>query len=129
MNNTITEPAAIEIRGLRKDYGRFRLGPIDLDLPAGYVTGLVGANGAGKTTLLKSVLGLVRPLPGIDLAGTGGLRPAHGDPRVDRAGPQRCSPTCWNGSASPPTPGSARSRVVRAPSSPSRSRWPGGQGC
>lgn len=84
MNNTITEPAAIEIRGLRKDYGRFRLGPIDLDLPAGYVTGLVGANGAGKTTLLKSVLGLVRPdagsvqqardgraLPGIDLAGTG----------------------------------------------------------
>ncbi|MBN9105704.1 MAG: ABC transporter ATP-binding protein [Propionibacteriaceae bacterium] len=82
--NTVTEPAVVEVRELRKDYGRFQLGPLDLDLPAGYVTGLVGENGAGKTTLLKAMLGLVRPdagsvrqvgdgqaRPGLDLGGVG----------------------------------------------------------
>jgi ABC-2 type transport system ATP-binding protein len=60
MNTTTTDLPAIRVRGLLRDFGRFRLGPIDLDVPVGYVTGLVGANGAGKTTLLKAVLGLVR---------------------------------------------------------------------
>lgn len=61
MNSTVTDPAVLEVRGLCKNYGRFQLGPLDLDLPAGFVTGLVGENGAGKTTLLKAVLGLVQP--------------------------------------------------------------------
>jgi ABC-2 type transport system ATP-binding protein len=60
MNPIATDQPAIRVRGLERDFGRFRLGPIDLDLPVGYVTGLVGVNGAGKTTLLKAVLGLIR---------------------------------------------------------------------
>lgn len=42
------------------EYPGFTLGPITLDIPAGFVTGLVGANGAGKTTTLKQLLGIVR---------------------------------------------------------------------
>jgi len=37
---------------------------IDLAVPAGSVTGLLGKNGAGKTTLIKCALGLIRPQRG-----------------------------------------------------------------
>lgn len=52
----------IEIEGLVKRYGRLPvLRDLDLRIPAGRVTALVGPNAAGKTTLVKAVLGLVRP--------------------------------------------------------------------
>lgn len=37
----------------------FTLGPIDLELRTGRITGLVGENGNGKTTLLRQVAGLL----------------------------------------------------------------------
>ena len=37
---------AIEIKGLRKQYGGFTLGGLDFTLPEGCITGLVGENGA-----------------------------------------------------------------------------------
>ena len=47
---------AIEIRKLKKKYDdNFELGEINLDIPSGYVIGLIGENGAGKTTLIKSI--------------------------------------------------------------------------
>ncbi len=49
----------LELRGLTKRYPAFTLEPLDLDLPAGAITGLVGANGAGKSTLMKLLLGLL----------------------------------------------------------------------
>ncbi|MCI1642138.1 MAG: ABC transporter ATP-binding protein [Actinomyces sp.] len=50
----------IEVTGLTKDYGRFRaLDHVDLALPAGHVTGLMGENGSGKTTLLKILAGVL----------------------------------------------------------------------
>ena len=50
----------IEIRGLRKRYGRLDvLQGIDAQIPTGQVTAIVGPNAAGKTTLIKSILGLV----------------------------------------------------------------------
>ena len=55
---------AAQLRGLVKDRGRFRLGPVDLTLPYGYVTALLGANGSGKTTLIKILLGLIAPAGG-----------------------------------------------------------------
>jgi ABC-2 type transport system ATP-binding protein len=52
----------IETRSLSKRFGsRNVLDGCDLSVPAGSVTGLLGANGAGKTTLIRCLLGLARP--------------------------------------------------------------------
>lgn len=40
------------------DRGRFRLGPITLDVGAGERVAVVGGNGAGKTTLVRALFGL-----------------------------------------------------------------------
>jgi ABC-2 type transport system ATP-binding protein len=56
---------AIEIRNLIKNYSRFTLGPIDLNVPKGSIYGLIGPNGAGKTTALDLIFGL-----GLNDAGT-----------------------------------------------------------
>lgn len=54
MNNVI------EIKNLKKRYdNNFELGEINLDIPTGYVIGLIGENGAGKTTLIKSILNII----------------------------------------------------------------------
>ena len=54
-----TPANAIEVEGLLKRRGDFTLGPLDLHIPRGYVTGVVGANGSGKTTTLRTILGLM----------------------------------------------------------------------
>ena len=54
----------IEIKGLKKSYGKKEdLHGIDLELGKG-VYGLLGPNGAGKTTLMNIVVGLIRPSSG-----------------------------------------------------------------
>ena len=53
---------AVEIRGLRKRFGRLQvLDGIDAVLASGRATAIVGPNASGKSTLIKCVLGLVRP--------------------------------------------------------------------
>ncbi|CAN5262033.1 metal ABC transporter ATP-binding protein [soil metagenome] len=61
----------LRVRGLAVSYRRTTvLRDVDLDAPAGAVTGIVGPNGAGKSTLLKAVLGLIRPDSGrVEVAG------------------------------------------------------------
>lgn len=55
----------LEIRGLCVAYEDSQvLWDVDLDIPAGAITALLGANGAGKTTLLKAITGLVVPVAG-----------------------------------------------------------------
>ena len=50
--------AAVEARGLGKQYGRrWALTDCTLSIPAGHVAGLVGPNGAGKTTLINLATG------------------------------------------------------------------------
>lgn len=50
----------IEVRALEKSFGpRAVLRGLDLRVPAGEVTLLLGANGAGKTTLLRIVTGIL----------------------------------------------------------------------
>ena len=58
-------PAAIEVRALRKEYGRkIALHGLDLTVQPGEVFGFLGPNGAGKTTTVKILLGLVAPTSG-----------------------------------------------------------------
>jgi ATPase subunit of ABC transporter with duplicated ATPase domains len=45
----------LKVNSLYKDYGEFKLGPIDYSFKAGVVYGLVGLNGAGKSTFLKAI--------------------------------------------------------------------------
>ena len=59
---TSTTSLAVEAAGLRKRFGRLAvLQGLDLAVPVGGVTAIVGPNAAGKSTFIKSVLGLVRP--------------------------------------------------------------------
>jgi ABC-2 type transport system ATP-binding protein len=51
--------AVLEVIGLTKDYGSFRLQDISFALQEGCITGFIGINGAGKTTTIKTILGLI----------------------------------------------------------------------
>ena len=51
---------AIELKGLVKEYPGFRLGGLDLALPAGSIMGLVGENGAGKSTTIKLIMNAIK---------------------------------------------------------------------
>jgi ABC-2 type transport system ATP-binding protein len=55
----------IACRGLTKRFdGPPVVDDVSFDVPAGTITGFVGANGAGKTTTMRMVLGLVAPTSG-----------------------------------------------------------------
>lgn len=60
-----TQPAGeplLEIREFDKHFGPVQaLYHVDLDLPSGQVTALVGDNGAGKTVLTKCIAGIYQP--------------------------------------------------------------------
>lgn len=51
----------IDLQGVTKHYPGFTLGPLDLAIEEGFVTGFVGANGAGKTTTIKLLLRMAHP--------------------------------------------------------------------
>jgi ABC-type sugar transport system ATPase subunit len=52
----------LSLRGVAKRFGPVTaLDDIDLDIPAGQVTALVGDNGAGKSTLIKTISGIWQP--------------------------------------------------------------------
>jgi ABC-type sugar transport system ATPase subunit len=52
----------LSLRGISKTFGPVRaLTDVDLDVPYGTVTALVGDNGAGKSSLIKTVSGLWGP--------------------------------------------------------------------
>jgi heme exporter protein A len=56
---------AIELRGLRRDYGeRVALAGVDLSIREGETLLVLGPNGAGKTTLLRVLATLLRPSGG-----------------------------------------------------------------
>lgn len=52
----------ITIKGLSKKFGSLQvLNDLNLEIPSGQATGIVGPNGSGKTTTIKTMLGLVKP--------------------------------------------------------------------
>src|SRR6266851_3188505 len=65
----------LKLRGIDKHFGPVQaLYGVDLDLPAGQVTGLCGDNGAGKSVLTRCIAGVHQPDHGqINFAG----RPVH----------------------------------------------------
>jgi ABC-type sugar transport system ATPase subunit len=55
----------LQLRDIGKNFGPVQaLSGIDLDIPAGQVTALVGDNGAGKSTLIKTISGIWEPSHG-----------------------------------------------------------------
>lgn len=55
----------LSMRGISKSFGPVQaLRHVDLDVPAGQVTALIGDNGAGKTTLIKAIAGIWEPTSG-----------------------------------------------------------------
>jgi len=55
----------LQLRGIGKNFGPVQaISGIDLDVPAGQVTALVGDNGAGKSTLIKTISGIWEPSHG-----------------------------------------------------------------
>ena len=64
MNNGTGSQLAVRVRGLRRTYGHGHdayeaVRGVDLDVPTGSITALLGTNGAGKTSTLEVVEGLV----------------------------------------------------------------------
>ncbi|MCL2775492.1 MAG: ABC transporter ATP-binding protein [Oscillospiraceae bacterium] len=57
MNNA-DNSKALEVQGLCKTYGDFKLNSVSFMLPAGYIMGFVGQNGAGKTTTIRCILNM-----------------------------------------------------------------------
>jgi len=74
----ISDTPALQLRSLRKAFGRPAVDGIDLSIRRGELYALLGPNGAGKTTTLRMVTGLLAPdegqieVLGIDLASNPG---------------------------------------------------------
>jgi len=61
----VPETAAIQARGLGRDFGAFTaVHDFDLDVARAEVFGLLGANGAGKTTAIRMLCGTLPPTRG-----------------------------------------------------------------
>lgn len=70
----------LTVKGLNQYYGGSHiLREVDLNVPAGAITVLLGRNGVGKTTLLKTIMGLVPARSGrVEFAGADITRlPSH----------------------------------------------------
>ena len=50
----------IKLKNVEKEFSGFKLGPLDLNIKKGTVTGLIGENGAGKSTTLKLLLNALK---------------------------------------------------------------------
>jgi urea transport system ATP-binding protein len=77
--------SGLAVRALNQSYGgSHTLWDVDLTVPVGSRTCLMGRNGMGKTTLLKCIMGLLPATSGeVTFAGTDLLKlPAHGRARL-----------------------------------------------
>jgi ABC-type sugar transport system ATPase subunit len=62
---TATDAPLLQLHGITKNFGPVQaLSEVDLDVPVGQVTALVGDNGAGKSTLIKTISGIWEPSGG-----------------------------------------------------------------
>ena len=61
MNATQGERPVIFMEGVKKSYGGFTLGPVNLRIEPGYAVAVVGPNGSGKSTLFRMLMNLSQP--------------------------------------------------------------------
>lgn len=55
----------LEVKNLTTGYGDTKIiENLNLTIPEGKVTALIGANGCGKSTLLKTICRIIRPMDG-----------------------------------------------------------------
>ncbi len=64
--NSILDSQAISIRDLKKSFNNkdFILDNLNLDIPKGKITIIIGFSGTGKSVLLKLILRLIKPSSG-----------------------------------------------------------------
>jgi ABC-type sugar transport system ATPase subunit len=63
--NVAPSGALLSLRGISKSFGPVQaIQGVDLDVPAGQVTAIIGDNGAGKSTLIKTISGIWTPSSG-----------------------------------------------------------------
>jgi len=76
----VTGDSLLTLDQVAVGYGRHAvLSDVNLTLPRGSFSGLLGANGSGKSTLIKSILGILPPLTGrVEFASEAGRAPALG---------------------------------------------------
>ncbi len=55
---------SISVKNLNKQFDKFKLDDISLNLKQGTVLGVIGENGAGKSTIIKLILGLLHKTSG-----------------------------------------------------------------
>lgn len=59
---SVPSDVAVRVRGLCKGFGKFQIHKgLDLDIPKGRVTYIMGGSGSGKSLLLKQLMGFVVP--------------------------------------------------------------------
>ena len=121
------ERPVISLRNLRKSYGTFELGPIELDVQPGYVVAIVGPNGGGKSTLMGMLMNLIQPTSG-EITLFGGAYPEDEVAVKRRIGyaPERPSPIANDGRTTAKWPLRYRP-VVRGRLRLCTSRWPRGE--
>lgn len=59
------EPVSVRVEELTRAFGNLvAVDHLNFDIPAGRMTGFVGANGAGKTTTMRMIGGVLKPTSG-----------------------------------------------------------------
>lgn len=58
------EDIVISIQNAEVSFKKFKLGPVNIDIPRGYIIGVQGENGAGKSTFLRMLMGNYKDMTG-----------------------------------------------------------------
>ena len=61
MTLTPLKTPAISLKGVKKTFRNFELGPVDLTVEPGCIVAVLGPNGSGKSTLFGMLMNLVKP--------------------------------------------------------------------
>ena len=88
---TAAAAPVLRLQGVHTHIGAYHiLHGVDLDVPEGEVTVLLGRNGAGKTTTLRTIMGLYRAGPG-EIRFRGEPIHALATPDIAQRGTNRCT--------------------------------------